>query len=124
MEPAIQTQESPAYRTIGVEPLTPSIGAEISGFKMSGDLPEEQIAEIRAALLEWKVIFFRDQDVEVAEHVAFGRRFGVVREVRLMRKVLLLLRQLFLSLLLLLFSFPHLSSVLLVFSAIRSTEVP
>ena len=76
MEPAIQTQESPAYRTIGVEPLTPSIGAEISGFKMSGDLPEEQIAEIRAALLEWKVIFFRDQDVEVAEHVAFGRRFG------------------------------------------------
>ena len=76
MEPAIQTQQRPAYRTIGVEPITPSIGAEISGFKMSGDLPEEQISEIRAALLQWKVIFFRDQDVEVAEHVAFGRRFG------------------------------------------------
>jgi taurine dioxygenase len=76
MEPAIQTQQSSAYRTIGVEPLTPSIGAEVSGFKMSGDLPEEQIIEIREALLEWKVIFFRDQDVEVSDHVAFGRRFG------------------------------------------------
>ena len=27
-------------------------------------------------LLEWKVIFFRDQDVSVDEHVAFGARFG------------------------------------------------
>ena len=64
------------YRTLAVEPLTPQIGAELTGFKMSGALPQEQIDEIRRALLEWKVIFFRDQDVAVEDHVAFGRRFG------------------------------------------------
>ena len=62
--------------TLQIEPLSPGIGAEISGVRMSGELPDEQIAEIRQALLDWKVIFFREQDVSVAEHVAFGRRFG------------------------------------------------
>ena len=64
------------FETITVEPLSPTIGAEIAGVRMSGDVSDEQIAEIRQALLDWKVIFFRDQDVEVAEHVAFGRKFG------------------------------------------------
>jgi len=45
---------------------------------MRGDVSDEQIAEIRQALLDWKVIFFRDQDVSVAEHVAFGARFGAL----------------------------------------------
>jgi taurine dioxygenase len=64
------------FETITVSPLSPTVGAEIGGVRMSGEVPDEQIAEIRQALLDWKVIFFRDQDVEVAEHVAFGRRFG------------------------------------------------
>ncbi len=64
------------FETIEIAPMSPTIGAEIRGFRMCGDLPEEQIAEIRRALLDWKVIFFRDQDVRVEEHVAFGRRFG------------------------------------------------
>ncbi len=65
-----------SYRTITVEPMEPTIGALVGGFRMDGDVPAEQVAEIRAALLEWKVIFFRDQDVTRAEHVAFGRLFG------------------------------------------------
>jgi taurine dioxygenase len=65
-----------AFDTISVRPLTPTIGAEIGGLRMSGDVPDEQIAEIRQALLDWKVIFFRDQDVAIDEHVAFGRKFG------------------------------------------------
>jgi taurine dioxygenase len=40
------------YATLSVDPLSPTIGAEIGGFRMNGDLPEEQIAEIRWALLE------------------------------------------------------------------------
>jgi taurine dioxygenase len=64
------------YATLAVEPLSPHIAAELSGFRMCGDLADEQIAEIRRALLDWKVVFFRDQDVSVAEHVAFGARFG------------------------------------------------
>jgi taurine dioxygenase len=65
-----------SYETIRVEPLTPRIGAEISGVRMSGDLSDEQIGEIRRALLAWKVVFLRDQEVTVEEHIAFGRRFG------------------------------------------------
>ena len=72
MSAAPQTE----FDTIQIEPVSPTIGAEISGVRMSGDVCEEQIAELEQALLDWKVIFFRDQDVSVAEHVAFGRCFG------------------------------------------------
>jgi len=72
MSAAVETR----YQTITVEPLSPTIGAEIAGVRMGPDVPAEQVAEIRRALLEWKVVFFRDQDVTVAEHVAFGRHFG------------------------------------------------
>ncbi len=65
-----------AYQTIGVDPLSPTIGAVISGVRMSGELSEQQVAEVRRALLDWKVIFFRDQDISVDEHVAFGALFG------------------------------------------------
>jgi taurine dioxygenase len=64
------------YETITVEPLSPSIGAGIGGVRMSGEVPPEQVAEIRRALLDWKVVFFRGQDVGEADHVAFGRLFG------------------------------------------------
>jgi taurine dioxygenase len=64
------------YRTITVDPLSPTVGAEIGGVRMSGDVPAEQVDEIRRALLDWKVVFFRDQDVSVPEHIAFGRLFG------------------------------------------------
>ena len=64
------------YRNITAAPLSPTIGAEVEGFRMDGNCPPECIAEIRQALLEWKVIFFRDQNVSREDHVAFGRLFG------------------------------------------------
>ncbi|HIF99584.1 MAG TPA: taurine dioxygenase [Myxococcales bacterium] len=70
--PSLQTD----FATIEVEPLSPTVGAEITGFRMDGNVKPEQLAEIRQALVNWKVIFFRDQDVALAEHVAFGRLFG------------------------------------------------
>ncbi len=42
------------------------------------DLDDATVAAIRATLLRWKVVFFRDQDITQAEHIAFGRRFGEV----------------------------------------------
>ena len=60
-----------------VEPLTATIGAEIGGVDLVAPLSDDQVAEIRAALLAWKVIFFRDQErLDRASHIAFGRRFG------------------------------------------------
>jgi len=64
------------YETITLSPLSPTIGAEIGGVRMSGDVSAQQVAEIRRALVDWKVVFFRDQDVSREEHVAFGRLFG------------------------------------------------
>ncbi len=60
-----------------VEPLTATIGAEISGVDLASNLSEGTVAAIRAALLEWKVIFFRDQsELDRDRHIAFGRQFG------------------------------------------------
>ncbi|HJR24766.1 MAG TPA: TauD/TfdA family dioxygenase [Acidimicrobiales bacterium] len=57
--------------------LGATIGAELHGIRLGADLPDEVIAEIRQALLEYKVVFFRDQDqLTPADHVAFARRFG------------------------------------------------
>ena len=61
---------------IQVEQLSPSVGAEISGVDLAEDLSDGQISEIRSALGEHGVIFFREQDVPPASHVAFARRFG------------------------------------------------
>ncbi|MFM8681771.1 MAG: TauD/TfdA dioxygenase family protein [Alphaproteobacteria bacterium] len=64
------------YERIVVDRLTPVIGAEISGVDLAGPLPEETMEEIRRALAENLVVFFRDQRMSPAQHLAFGRRFG------------------------------------------------
>jgi alpha-ketoglutarate-dependent taurine dioxygenase len=61
---------------LDVRPLAGHIGAEIHGVDLSADLDDATIAELRSALLRWKVIFFREQFIGHAEQVAFGRRFG------------------------------------------------
>jgi taurine dioxygenase len=62
---------------LSVEPLTANIGAEIGGVDLADDLDDTVIEEIRQALLDWKVIFFRDQHgLDRDRHIAFGRRFG------------------------------------------------
>jgi alpha-ketoglutarate-dependent sulfate ester dioxygenase len=61
-----------------VRPLAGHIGAEIFGPDIAAGLSDEEVAAIRAVLLRWKVVFFRDQHVSQAQHVAFGQRFGEV----------------------------------------------
>jgi alpha-ketoglutarate-dependent taurine dioxygenase len=53
-----------------------TIGAELSGLDLTTDLPDEVVAEVRQALLDYKVVFFRDQPLTAAQHIAFARRFG------------------------------------------------
>jgi len=67
--------------SIKVEPLACSIGAELSNVNLgvaSHDLAV--VAEIRSLLLRYKVLFFRDQDITRAEHVAFARHFGELED--------------------------------------------
>jgi len=64
------------YHEIEVEPLTPTIGAEVRGVDLHRSLGEVAQAEIREALLRHLVLFVRDQDVSEAEQLAFASTFG------------------------------------------------
>lgn len=65
-----------ASAIIDIRPLQPTIGAEISGLDISRPLSEEQRDAIKAAILQYKVIFFRDQPLDNEQHAAFARQFG------------------------------------------------
>lgn len=65
-----------SYQTIDVRPISPVIGAEISGVDLRQPLGNQTFQEIHDALMAHLVIFFRDQDLSLEEHKAFGRQFG------------------------------------------------
>jgi alpha-ketoglutarate-dependent taurine dioxygenase len=62
--------------SVQVTPLSAFIGAEINGVDLTQPLEGHQISQIRAALLKWRVIFFREQFLTHAQHVAFSAQFG------------------------------------------------
>ncbi|MCH9673756.1 MAG: TauD/TfdA family dioxygenase [Gammaproteobacteria bacterium] len=64
------------YETITVDPITPVIGAEIGGVDLSEPMGNQTFQEVHDALMRHQVIFFRDQDMSLDEHKAFGRQFG------------------------------------------------
>ena len=64
-----------AFSRFEVQPLTPAIGAEIHGVDLA-EIDADLIADIRQALLRYKVIFFRDQNLTRAQHITFARQFG------------------------------------------------
>ena len=66
----------PVFEHLEVVPRGVTLGAEIRGVDLTGDLPDEVIDELRRALADYKVIYFRDQPISSARHVAFARRFG------------------------------------------------
>jgi taurine dioxygenase len=64
-----------------VEPLTCTIGAEIRGVSLADAARDDALfAEIKALLLQHRVLFLRDQDITRADHVAFARRFGELED--------------------------------------------
>ena len=63
--------------SIKIEPMTCAIGAELGNVNLGAASRDAGLAaEIRALLLKYKVLFFRDQDITRAEHVAFAKHFG------------------------------------------------
>lgn len=71
-------QAVPSEAEMIVTPISPVLGAEISGVDLRAPLSPEQVAAIRAAWLKHKVLFFRDQDISHEDHVRFGRYFGAL----------------------------------------------
>jgi len=64
---------------LDIVPIAGAIGAEIGGVDMGRPLDAETKAAVYGALLDHQVIFFRDQNVTPAEHVAFARNFGALQ---------------------------------------------
>jgi len=70
--------EFPSFETITVKPLTRHIGAEIDNIDLTQPLSQIQIAEVRRALLQHLVIFFRRQPLTLEQHLTLGRYFGAL----------------------------------------------
>jgi alkyl sulfatase len=72
----VQHEVAASPATIDVRPLSVHIGAEIHGVDLTQPLAPEEVQAIRAALLRWKVVFFRGQFLDHRQHIAFARHFG------------------------------------------------
>ena len=59
-----------------VRPLEPTIGAEISGVDLRKPISDGVRDSIKNTLLQYKVVFFRDQELTADQHAAFAARFG------------------------------------------------
>tara|TARA_B110000503_G_scaffold5014_2_gene6656 strand:+ start:8971 stop:9867 length:897 start_codon:yes stop_codon:yes gene_type:complete len=68
------------WNSIVAKRLSPCIGAEISNVDLCKPLDAETFDELYAALLAYRVIFFRDQDISSEQHMVFAKRFGELEE--------------------------------------------
>jgi alpha-ketoglutarate-dependent sulfate ester dioxygenase len=75
-EPDVGPASASSTITVTVRPLQPTIGAEIGGIDLGRPLSTAARDEIKAAILQYKVVFFRDQNVDRDRHAAFARQFG------------------------------------------------
>jgi alpha-ketoglutarate-dependent sulfate ester dioxygenase len=78
MSTAATILERPKSDSLNVQPLQPTIGAEISGIDLRSPLSTELRDQIKAALLDYKVLFFRDQQLNRAQQIAFAQQFGSI----------------------------------------------
>ena len=64
------------YTRFTLQPLTPTIGAEVIGLTLTEVPDEATFAELHRALLEWKVLFVRDAGLTRESHHALARKWG------------------------------------------------
>lgn len=62
-----------------LRPLTPKLGAEISGIDLAHDLDAALFSSLYQAFLRYQVLVFPPLDLPPASQVAFARRFGEVQ---------------------------------------------
>ena len=61
--------------------LSPELGAEIGGIDLSKDFNEEIQNKIYDDLINYKVLFFREQNITPQFHVEFAKSFGSIEEL-------------------------------------------
>jgi len=72
---------------ITVSRAGPLVGAFVHGADLSRPLRDDEQAVIRQALAEHGVVFFRDQELTEAQHIAFAENFGPININRFFTKV-------------------------------------
>src|SRR5712692_6419047 len=61
-----------------IRPLAGALGAEILGVDLARPLDAPEVAEIRGALSDHGVVFFREQQLTPEQHIAFAGNFGPI----------------------------------------------
>src|SRR3984957_11295735 len=67
-----------SHEELTVRALEPTIGAEISGVDLRKPISDDVRNAIKKTILEYKVVFFRDQELTADQHAAFAGRFGTL----------------------------------------------
>jgi taurine dioxygenase len=78
-EPLVPVPAAPEghrYQHLTVERVAGGCGAVLGGVDLAADLDDAVIAEIRRAVLDHQVVFFRGQQLSAEQQVTFSRRFG------------------------------------------------
>ena len=60
---------------LDVDEFGPSFGAEIRGLDVA-TASEDEVRAVRQALIDYKVIVLRNQQLDDASHIEFGNRLG------------------------------------------------
>ncbi|MGW6792676.1 TauD/TfdA dioxygenase family protein [Streptomyces chartreusis] len=68
------------YRHLDLVPQSRLIGAEVRGIDLAQELAPDVLAELKRALLEWKVLFFRDQRLTARRHADLARNWGELED--------------------------------------------
>jgi taurine dioxygenase len=70
-------ERSPA--PFAIEPLTPKLGARISGLDLAAGVPADVFRSLYDAFLRYQVLVFAPSELPPAAQVAFARQFGEVQ---------------------------------------------
>ena len=68
--------ETPITSSIDVKPMTGALGAEVLNIDLTKELDSDTLKVIKELWLQYKVLFFRDQDLTPEQHIAFTMNFG------------------------------------------------
>ncbi|WP_405854372.1 TauD/TfdA family dioxygenase [Streptomyces sp. NBC_01515] len=79
----LTTRPAEPYDTLSVAPITPLLGAEVTGLDLSRELTPQQEKELKHAFHTHHVLVFRDQDITPEEHKRFAGVFGELHPVAL-----------------------------------------
>ncbi|MFE5113986.1 TauD/TfdA dioxygenase family protein [Streptomyces sp. NPDC056663] len=86
IRPTLLTTEFHAQNTgapywhLDLVPQSRLIGAEVRGIDLADEPAPEVLAELKRALLEWKVLFFRGQQLTARQHAGLARQWGELED--------------------------------------------